>query len=394
LSGHLLRGLLAALLALAIGPGALQAQPAPLNIDVILSLTGAAAFSGQTDEQTIAAFEKYANAHGGVRGQPIHFAVVDDQSSPAVALQLADAIAARHVAVIIGSVTTPTCAAVGAALAASGPVSYCLSPGYAPPPNSYSFASTATITSSAHAQLTFAKLRGIRRIAFLISTDATGIASAQVYATLLKQPDLRQIQLVADERIGATEISATAQMANIKAAHPDLVYTSTNGPLFATAMRAMSDVGLSVPVITTSANANVPQLKALSSFLPRELFFNGFPERLGDRLRDTGIRAQIAAFDEAFKLTGVAPADANALAWDGLLLTLAGFRHFGPAMTAEQLKTFILSQRHFAGMNGYYDFSNGDQHGLGPDGVVVVGYDKATGDFYPASEPGGIPLKR
>jgi hypothetical protein len=45
-------------------------------------------------------------------------------------------------------------------------------------------------------------------------------------------------------------------------------------------------------------------------------------------------------------------------------------------------------------MNGYYNFSNGDQHGLGPDAVVVIAYDKEKGDFYPASQPGGVPLKR
>ena len=77
-----------------------------------------------------------------------------------------------------------------------------------------------------------------------------------------------------------------------------------------------------------------------------------------------------------------------------VLLMLAGFRQYGPAMTAEQLKTFVLGQTHFAGMNGYYNFSSGDQHGLGADAVVVIGYDKEKGDFYPASQPGGVPLKR
>jgi branched-chain amino acid transport system substrate-binding protein len=237
-------------------------------------------------------------------------------------------------------------------------------------------------------------MRKFRRIAFLISTDATGIVSAQVYAALLKQPDLRDIQLVADERISNSEISAAAQMAKIKAARPDVLYTSTTGTLFATVMRGMTDAGLNIPVITTTANANLPQLKALADVLPHEVFFNGFALRLGDQLRDKGIRDQIAAFEDAFKQIGVTPSDTNALGWDELLLMLAGFRQFGPALTAEQLKTFVLGQKHFAGMNGYYNFSSGDQHGLGPDAVVVISYDKDKGDFYPASQPGGVPLKR
>jgi branched-chain amino acid transport system substrate-binding protein len=389
-----LRALFAAFAATVSVTVGAQAQPAPLNIDAILPLTGGSAYSGLADSQTVAAFEKYANAHGGVRGQPIHFIVSDDQSNPSVAVQLTNAAIARHVPVIAGSGVTATCAAMGAAAAATGPVTFCMSPGYAPPPNSYAFASTATIVSSAHAQLTYAKMRNFRRIAFLVSTDATGIVSAQVYAALLKQPDLRDVELVADERISNSEISAAAQMAKIKAARPDVLYTSTSGTLFATVMRGMTDVGLNIPVITTTANANLPQLKALADVLPHELFFNGFALRLGDQLRDKSIRDQIAAFEDAFKATGVTPTDTNALGWDELLLTLAGFRQFGPTMTAEQLKTFVLGQKHFAGMNGYYNFSSGDQHGLGPDAVVVISYDKEKGDFYPASQPGGVPLKR
>lgn len=384
----------AALLAMTAGISVAQAQPAPLNIDVILPLTGSSAFVGAALAQTVTAFEKYANAHGGVRGQPIHFTVADDQSNPSVSLQLANAVIARHAPVILGSGVTATCASIGAAVAANGPVAFCMSPGYSPPPNSYAFASTATITSSAHTQLTYAKLRNFRRIAFLISTDATGIASAQVYATLLKQPEMKGLELVADERISNSEISATAQMAKIKAARPDVLYTSTTGTLFSTAMHAMSDVGLNVPVITTTANANLPQLKSLADVLPHEVFFNGFALRLGDQLHDKAIRDQIAAFNDAFKQIGVTPTDTNALDWDELQLTLAGFRQFGPSMTAEQLKSFVLGQKHFAGMNGYYNFTTGDQHGLGPDAVVVIAYEKDKGDFSPASQPGGVPLKR
>ncbi len=388
------RALSAALLAALIGTAPAQAQPAPITIDVVLPLTGPSAFVGQALAQTVAAFEKYANAHGGVHGQPIHFSISDDQTSPQVALQLANAAIARHAPVILGSGVTATCASIGAAVAANGPVEFCGSPGYSPPPNSYAFASTTTIASSAHAQLTYAKLRNFRRIAFLLSTDATGIASAAVYAAALKQPDLRDVELVADERLSNSDISAAAQMAKIKAAKPDVLYTSTTGTLFSTVMRGMSDAGLNIPVITTTANANLPQLKSLADVLPHEVFFNGFSLRLGDQLRDKTIRDQIAAFTDAFKQIGVVPTDTNGLNWDELQLTLAGFRQFGPTMTAEQLKTFVLGQRHFAGMNGYYNFSSGDQHGLGPDAVVVIAYDKDKGDFAPASQPGGIPLKR
>jgi hypothetical protein len=34
--------------------------------------------------------------------------------------------------------------------------------------------------------------------------------------------------------------------------------------------------------------------------------------------------------------------------------------------------------------------STGDQYGLGSEAVVVIGYDRKKGDFYPPSQPGGL----
>jgi branched-chain amino acid transport system substrate-binding protein len=97
---------LIALLALAAIAGSgvpAGAQSVPYTLPVILPMTGQAAFSGQAESQSLAAYEKYVNANGGVRGVPIHFDIHDDQTSPQVALQLANAEIAQHVPVIFGS---------------------------------------------------------------------------------------------------------------------------------------------------------------------------------------------------------------------------------------------------------------------------------------------------
>ena len=123
------------------------AQSAPYTFQVILPLTGQAAFSGQAESQSLAAYEKYVNANGGVKGVPIHFDIHDDQTSPQVALQLANAASAQHVPVIFGSSVVATCASIGASVAATGPVQFCLSPGYSPPKDSYAFAETGSTRS-------------------------------------------------------------------------------------------------------------------------------------------------------------------------------------------------------------------------------------------------------
>lgn len=369
------------------------AQGAPYTFQVILPLTGQAAYSGQAESQSLAAYEKYLNANGGVRGVPIHFDIRDDQTSPQVALQLANADIAQHVPVIFGSAVVATCASIGAAVAASGPVQFCLSPGYSPPKDSYAFATGTTILALTRTILLYAKLRGFHRVAFIGSTDATGIASAAVNAELFKEADLKGLEQVADERVSTGDVTADAQMAKIKAARPDVVWTSTSGTVFGTVMHSMSNVGLDVPVLTTTANASAAQLKPLNAYLPHELYFNGLPFQLGDLLRDAELRRQAKVFADAFHGIGVEPTPLHALAWDPLLITVAALRQFGPTMTADQLKTYVLGLRHFAGLNGFYDFASGDQHGLDSNAVVIVGWDRDKQDFYPASQTGGVPIK-
>ena len=370
------------------------AQSTTVTFDVILPMTGQAAFSGQAEGQSLTAFEKYINANGGLRGAPIHFDIKDDQTSPQVALQLTNAATARHVPVIFGSAVVATCASIGAAVAAAGPVQFCFSPGYSPAKDSYSFATGTTILALTRTILMYAKLRGFHRVAFIGSTDATGIASAAVNAELFKSRELRGIELVADERVSTGDVTATAQMAKIKAARPDVLWTSTSGTVFATVIHAQADVGLEIPVLTTTANASAPQLKQLGALLPRELYFNGVPYQLGDSLKDPELRRQAKMFADAFKGIGAEPSALNALSWDPLLIVMAAYRQFGATMTADQLKTFTLGQRHFAGLNGFYNFGVGDQHGLDSNAVLIIGWNRDKGDFYPASQLGGVPLKR
>jgi hypothetical protein len=135
-------------------------------------------------------------------------------------------------------------------------------------------------------------------------------------------------------------------------------------------------------------------LKQLGALLPRELYFNGLPYQLGDYLKDPELRRQAKTFADAFKGIGVEPSALNALSWDPLLIVMAAYRQFGPSITAEQLKTFTLTQRHFPGLNGFYNFTIGDQHGLDSNSVVIIGWDKDKQDFFPASQLGGVPLKR
>jgi hypothetical protein len=175
--------------------------------------------------------------------------------------------------------------------------------------------------------LLYAKQRGFHPVAFIGSTDATGIASAAVNAELFKSPELRGLELVADERVTTGDVTATAQVAKVKAARPDVLWTSTSGTVFQTVVRALADAGK-------------------RRCLPTRSKGSGPSHRRSTHLLGT------------------------------LLIVMAAYRQFGSTMTAEQVKSFTLAQRHFAGLNGFYNFENGDQHGLDSNSVLIIGWNR------------------
>jgi branched-chain amino acid transport system substrate-binding protein len=58
----------------------------PFVIPVVAPLTGGFAYAGQGLRQSLLALEAQVNKEGGIKGQPLKFDFVDDQSTPATAV--------------------------------------------------------------------------------------------------------------------------------------------------------------------------------------------------------------------------------------------------------------------------------------------------------------------
>jgi branched-chain amino acid transport system substrate-binding protein len=70
------------------GAPAAAADLPPVEVPVILPLTGPAANIGQELQKSMGLAEKFVNDTGGIRKQPLHFTFLDDQGQPQVAVQL------------------------------------------------------------------------------------------------------------------------------------------------------------------------------------------------------------------------------------------------------------------------------------------------------------------
>lgn len=385
----LLRVCLAMALLAGVAP-AIAAGDEPLTINVILSLTGPAAFAGLDEKTALTVDETAINKAGGVRGRQVHFQVLDDQSSPQVALQLANGLIDKHVPVIVGPAVTGTCAAVDPVVRNSGPVEYCLSPGLQPQKGTFVFSSSRSLDATLLAEARFLNDKHYDRIGVLTATDASGQAGSHGLNDAM--PAYHTLQIVDEEKFAPSAITLNAEISKILQLKPNCIFIFATGPAFATALRGLKDAGVDLPVFTSSANLNKDQLAQYTAFLPKDLYFDGFPFQVGVPMGTAAQRNAYANFVGAFKAAGVVPTTISAYAWDPTNIVIAAFKQIGPDATAAQIRDYIANLHDFGGVNGLYDFRSGDQHGLGVDSVVLVKWSQAAGTATAASQTGGRPL--
>lgn len=385
--GRALGGLLIFALSLSAASSAVD----PYTIDVILNQTGANAYPGQTETEALKVFERWANAHGGIRGRPIQFAFYDDQTDPKVAVQLAGQLIAKKPLVILGSGQVATCAAM-APLFENGPVDFCFTPGFSPKPDSYVFSASASLQHILPTQVRFARGKGWTRVANISVTTATGQASDASMRYAMTLPENKTMDIVDWDTFNPSDISVVAQVARVKASGAQVIITPASGPAFATLLRGLNDAGVHLPVLTSAANEQPEQLKQYAAFMPSDVYFNGMLYYARNTIRPGPLRDAIDEFYAAFKAAGAKPTPDSGQAWDPALIVLSGLRKLGTSTTPDKLRDYILNLHSFAGSSGYYDFRSRDQHGLDDSDVIYVKWDPKIADFVNASRRGGQPL--
>jgi branched-chain amino acid transport system substrate-binding protein len=362
------------------------AADAPVSIPVIMPLTGGGAFIGQTQQKSLQILEGLVNKDGGIKGRPVKFEFLDDQTSPQVAKQLGSQEQTTS-PIVLGSSLSAMCKAIAPVYDTAGPVNYCLSPAIYPAKGSYVFTASASTKDLIIATIRFFREKGWKNIALLASTDASGQDGVDDSAEALKLPENAGMKMVDVERYNGSDVSATAQVTKIKAANPQAIIVWAPGTPFATGLRALQDVGLTIPVASTSANMVVKQLDQYAAFMPKEMYFPGVT--YAAKIAQTpAVKKAQDAFNGAMKANGIDPDLQSGMAWDAGLLTVAALRKLGPTATGAQIRDFISSQTAFPGILGVYDFAKTPQRGATVEDVVMMRWTAGSG-WSTASSFGG-----
>jgi branched-chain amino acid transport system substrate-binding protein len=379
-----------ALLAIGAAKQSPAAEP-PYTIDVILSATGAGAFLGGTQVQALGLLEAEINKSGGVRGRPIHFAISDDGTSPQTAVQLANQVIARHAPIVLGATLSAQCKAMMPLM--TDTVQYCFSPAIDPTPGSRVFSAMIATPDLFRASVRYARERGFTRIALLTPTDATGQDGDRAMARAMSLPENSGLKVVAMEHFGASDLSVTAQIAQIHAANPQYIIAWASGTAIATVLRAINDAGIDVPVVTSTANETFGQMAALQSVLPRGgLFFPSTQLSRHELLRPGPLKDAQDRLIAAYKAIGQPAQPQACTAWDPALVTIDALRHLGFNASARDIHAYIENLRGFSGTIGVYNYSDGSQRGVGLNAVVMSRWIPDRHDWVAVSSSGGAKL--
>lgn len=397
--GHIARriafSLFLACLAMSQAPVSPATAAEDFKLSVILPLTGNAAFVGQQQQKMLQLVEDSTNASGGIRGQKLHFVFYDDQTSPQVAVQLANEALATNPAVILGSSITGMCNAM-APLMKSGPVMYCLSPGIKPAPGGYVFSTYAQTAQLEEALIRYIRLKGWTRVAMLSSSDATGQDADEGMERTLSLPENASIKMVEHPHFNVSDVSVTAQVERVKASGAQVFIAWTTGAQIANIFKGVLQAGLDIPVATTPGNQQFQQLAQYKDFLPKELLIPSavYPPHNGIAALDPRIEQVQHAMYNALSSAHVKPDNSTGTAWDPALIVIDALRKLGPDATAEQVRNYIGNLTDFPGINGFYNFQKVPQRGLDASSAVIVRYDPKNERWVWMSEPGGTPLKK
>jgi branched-chain amino acid transport system substrate-binding protein len=363
----------------------------PYVIDAMLPLTGAAAFLGQGEQQSLQLAEGVVNDTGGIRGRPLQLSFHDDQSNPQIAVQLATSLIAKKPAVILGPSFVANCRAM-APLVAKGPVEYCFSPGIHPD-KGYVFSASISTLDLIAASVRYLRLKGWTRVALMFSSDATGQDAENGVRMALALPENKDMHVVATEHFNITDVSVSAQLENIKAANPQSFIAWTTGTPFGTILRGLLQVGLDVPLVASAGNMTYAQMKQYADFLPHNLLMSAPQWVVTSAAQLTpDVAAAHKLYYGAFAKAGLKPDESSDLPWDATMAVVAALRKFGPDATAEDVRSFIAGQTALAGVDGIYDYVKVPQRGLDISNAVVTRWDRAADTWEAVSKAGGAPL--
>jgi branched-chain amino acid transport system substrate-binding protein len=295
--------------------------------------------------------------------------------------------------IVIGAALSALCKSIMPLVADAGPVLYCLTPAVVPAAGSYVFAVNAPSAFEEQTALRFLRERGLTRIAFITSTDASGAEADQNVALALRLPENHALVDVAHEHFNPADLTLTGQVERVKAANPQAILIYGSPVVLGTALHSIHDAGLELPVVVSQSLMSFNSMDQLASYLPQELYFASSFWDASSTLPPGPQRKQLEDVSGLFRASSIPLDFYEILPWDAASIVVDALRTAGPDATAATLRATIAGMHDDVGVDGIYDFRTGDQRGLGLKDVMMYRWLAEKHAWSAVSTGGGAPLK-
>jgi branched-chain amino acid transport system substrate-binding protein len=222
---------------------------ADIHIGVSVSATGPAASLGIPEKKTIDLLPTE------IAGEKVQYIVLDDATDPSVATKNARKLVSEYqVDVLIGSSSTPACAAIAEVAAENGVPVIAMAPVPVPAEREpWVFRSPQHVKLMADALVGDMQAKGYKTLGFIGYSDAYG----EVWLKML-QPALTKagIEMVTVERFNRTDTSVTGQALKLVASRPQAVIVVASGSPAALPHRTLVERGYKGQIYQTHGAAN------------------------------------------------------------------------------------------------------------------------------------------
>jgi branched-chain amino acid transport system substrate-binding protein len=339
----------------------------PVTIGAILSITGPYAPLGEPERNGITIAVADVNASGGINGHPLQVQILDDESKPDLAEQLATQLIGQNVAAIVGGSLSPASEAIARAANDAKILQIYLTP-------------TVTIwqTKDGVRKYTFEatpqnKLETVKLFAFMKNTLHTqklavvhddllyGTQGAQVAADQAKADG---VNIVDDEAFSVTATDVTPQLQKVRAAGADTILIYTGSPTSGILVRQVRQYGMTAHLIGTTGIVSDNFLKVTAKdgdgvYADMDL----------DRTYPNAVQKKLlSAYRAAYN------AGANnfaSFAWDAVHLVAYALRT-AKSTDGDKLVDALENMKPYDGTTGTFKFTASDHNGFNADDIRIV----------------------
>ena len=227
-----------------------SASNQPIQIGVILSLTGANGATGQQQDSGLVTYVNDINKHGGVGGRKINLKVLDDQSSATVDVQDFNQLEGNQSTVaVVGPTSTPGGILVKP-LANRDQIAY-MAPlttdSFSNPPNDWFFRTIPSISVEAKSLLQYAHQEGLHTIGLLYPQESLGQDAA---ADIQSEAASEGLTISDSVAYPANTLDPSVEIQKVKASNPDayIVYDGDDSSRLTLTVKTMRSLGITQPI--------------------------------------------------------------------------------------------------------------------------------------------------